>query len=71
MGGEKLKIGEIYGKWERLEELSNPSLVMGVALLKGDLVALVIIKEYENSPLRQKREKIQEVVYCMGDASGI
>ena len=23
MGGEQLKIGEIYGKWERLEELSN------------------------------------------------
>ena len=38
--GETLKMAEVEGKWERIEEAEKPTLVMGFPHLKCDLLAL-------------------------------
>ena len=43
--GEVLKIAEVEGKWENIEEVDKPTLVMRFPRLKCDLIALGRITE--------------------------
>ena len=38
-GGGELKMAKLYGKWEAMEEVNKPNLVIGVPRLRGYLIA--------------------------------
>ena len=37
--GEELNMAKLYGKWEDMEEVNKPNLVIGVPRLRGYLLA--------------------------------
>ena len=37
--GEELNMAKIYGKWEGIEEVNKPNIVIGVPCLRGYLLA--------------------------------
>ena len=68
MIGEDLKISEVEGKWEGIEEAYKPILVMVVLHLNVYLLALVGLTEDQAPSPRQLRAKRQSVTYLMVDA---
>ena len=69
MQGEKIKLEDMDGKWERLEEEYKTLLVRGVTQLRKDLEALKRLTEGEVPYRRRLRSMSQVVAYLMGDAS--
>ena len=55
------------GKWEGMEEVNKPKLLIGVPCLRGDILALGRLIKYQLTPQRQLRAQRQEVSYLMGD----
>ena len=43
-----MKLVELDGKWEGVEEVNKPKLVVGVPRLRGALLALGRLKKYQN-----------------------
>ena len=52
-GGEELKIAKLYGKWEGMEEVNKPNLVIGVPRLIGYLLKLGSLKKEKLTPRRK------------------
>ena len=50
MQGEELKMAEVEGKWEMIEEADKTTLVMGVTCLKYDLLSLRRLTEDQRPP---------------------
>ena len=71
MRQEKLKMAEVEGKWEGIEEADKPILVMGVPCLKFYLLVMGRLTEDQEPPWRQLMTQRQAVAYLMGYASGL
>ena len=71
MRGEALKMAELEGKRERIEEAYQPTLVMRITWLKYYLLALGRLTGDLTPPRRELRAKRQDVAYLMGDTSGL
>ena len=67
--GEALKMAGFEGKWERIEEVDKPTLVMVVPRLKYYLLAMGRLTEEQTLPWIQLRSQIQAFDYLVGDAS--
>ena len=66
-----LKIVELEGKWELVEEVNKLILLKRVPCMGYDIIALRKLTEVEKHPRRQLRAGIQAVTYLMVDSSGI
>ena len=62
---------KLYGKWEGMEEVNKPNMVIVVPRLRGYLLALGSLKKEKVSLIKQLTVQRQVLVYCMGDASGV
>ena len=62
-------MAELDGKWEGMEEVNNPNLVMGVPRMIGDLLALGRPTKDKVTPRRKLIVHKQAVAYLMGEAS--
>ena len=69
--GQELKIPEVEGNCEEIEEADKIILVMGVLHLNFDLLAIGRLTEGRTPPWRQLWLQIQSVAYLMGEASGL
>ena len=61
-------MAELDVKWEGMEELNQPNLVIGVPCLRGYLLALGRPTKEKVPPCIQLRAQIQAAAYIMGDA---
>ena len=69
--GDALKIVDMEGKWDRVEESNKPKLVNGVQQLGNNLYELGRFME-ELKPLkRHLRAGKKAVAYLMGHTSGL
>ena len=66
-----MKLADMDGKWERIEEEHKPLLVIGVFILRKDLDALKRLVEGEVPPRQRLRDTRKAIAYLMGDAIGL
>ena len=62
---------KLYVKWEGMEEVNKPNMVIVVPRLRGYLLALVILKKDKVSLRKQLTVQRQVLAYLMGDASWV
>ena len=66
-----MNMAKLYGKWEGMEELNKPNLVIGVPRLRLYILALGMLTKGKVPPRRHLTMKRQALAYLMGDASGV
>ena len=62
---------KLYVKWEGMEEVNKPNMVIVVPRLRGYLLALGSLKKEKASLRKQLTVQRQVLVYLMVDASGV
>ena len=66
-----MNIAKIYEKWEGMEEVNKPNLVIVVPCLRGYLLAIGRLKKETLTLQIQLTAQRQAFSYLMGDASGV
>ena len=61
----------LYGKWEGMEEVNKPNLVIGVPHMRGYIIAIGRFRKDKVTPRRKLTVQRQALIHLMGDAIGV
>ena len=69
--GGRVEYGQTLCKWEGIEEVIKPNIMIGVPCLRGYLLAPGRLKKGKVTPRIKLTVQRQALAYLMGNASGV